>query len=51
MDDIFNRIKTHNLHPTIAKVFSLAEIGQAHQLMESNEANGKVVIQIDKTNV
>jgi len=51
MDDIFNRIKTHNLHPTIAKVFSLAEIGQAHQLMENNEANGKVVIKIDKTDV
>lgn len=51
MDDIFYRIKIHNLHPTIAKVFSLSEIGQAHQLMENNEANGKVVIQIDKTNV
>jgi len=49
MDDIFNRIKTHNLHPTIAKVFSLAEIGQAHQLMKNNEANGKVVLKIDKT--
>jgi len=48
MDDIFNRIKTHNLHPTIAKVFSLAEIGQAHQLMENNEANGKVVIRINQ---
>jgi NADPH:quinone reductase-like Zn-dependent oxidoreductase len=47
MDDIFKRIKTHNLHPTIAKVFSLSEIGQAHQIMENNEANGKVVILID----
>ncbi|HAQ21808.1 MAG TPA: alcohol dehydrogenase [Prolixibacteraceae bacterium] len=50
MDDIFNHLKNHNLHPTIAKVFALDEIGQAHQLMENNEANGKVVIQIDKTN-
>lgn len=48
MDDIFNRIKIHNLHPTIAKVFTLSEIGQAHQLMENNEANGKVVIQINQ---
>jgi len=51
MDDIFKSIKTYNLHPTIAKVFSLDEIGQAHQLMENNEANGKVVIKIDKTNL
>jgi NADPH:quinone reductase-like Zn-dependent oxidoreductase len=48
MDDIFNHIKIHNLHPTIAKVFSLSEIGQAHQLMENNEANGKVVIRINQ---
>lgn len=47
MDEIFNLIKTHDLHPTIAKVFSLDEIGKAHQLMENNEANGKVVIKIE----
>jgi NADPH:quinone reductase len=44
MDDIFNHLKTHKLHPVIAKVFPLAEIGQAHQLMESNEANGKITV-------
>jgi NADPH:quinone reductase-like Zn-dependent oxidoreductase len=48
MDEIFNRIKIHKLRPTIAKVFSLSEIGQAHQLMENNEANGKVIIQINQ---
>ena len=48
VDDIFNHIKKYNLHPTIAKVFSLAEIGQAHQLMENNEANGKVVIRMNQ---
>jgi len=48
MDDIFYRIKTHNLKPTIAKVFTLPEIGQAHQLMENDEANGKVVIKINQ---
>lgn len=46
MDDIFKGIKNHDLRPTIAKVFALSEIGHAHQLMESNEANGKVVIRI-----
>jgi len=48
MDELFYHIKTHNLHPTIAKVFALSEIGQAHQLMENNEANGKVVIQMNQ---
>ena len=48
IDDIFNRIKIHNLRPTIAKVFALSEIGQAHELMENNEANGKVVIRINQ---
>ena len=43
MDDIFSRIRNHNLCPAIAKVFALSEIGQAHRLMENNEANGKVV--------
>jgi NADPH2:quinone reductase len=28
----------------IAKVFSLDEINEAHQLMESNAANGKIVV-------
>jgi NADPH:quinone reductase-like Zn-dependent oxidoreductase len=47
MDEIFNHIKKHDLHPTIAKVFALSEIGQAHQLMENNEANGKVVVNLN----
>ena len=47
IDSIFNQIKTCNLHPLISKVFSLQETGQAHLLMESNEANGKIVVRID----
>lgn len=47
IDDIFNHMRLYNLHPAIARVFSLNEIGQAHQLMESNEANGKVVVLTD----
>ena len=49
MDDIFNHIKTHKLHPVLAKVFKLDEIGQAHLIMENNEANGKVVIMVEKS--
>lgn len=43
---MFNLMKTHKLHPTIAKVFSLDEIVQAHRMAESNEANGKIVVRI-----
>jgi NADPH2:quinone reductase len=46
IDDIFRLIRNNNLSPTISKVFSLEEIGQAHKLMESNKANGKVVVRI-----
>jgi NADPH:quinone reductase len=46
IDDIFSRIKIHCIRPKIVKVFTLDEIGQAHQLMENNEANGKVVVRI-----
>jgi NADPH:quinone reductase len=47
MDEIFNHIKKHHLHPSIAKVFALSAIGQAHQLMEDNASNGKVVINLN----
>lgn len=46
IDDIFEHIHKHNLHPAISRVFSLDEIGQAHTLMENNTANGKVVVKI-----
>jgi len=44
IDEIFKLINSKNLSPTISKVFSLDEIGQAHSLMESNCANGKVIV-------
>ncbi|MBN1791334.1 MAG: zinc-binding dehydrogenase [Bacteroidales bacterium] len=47
IDEIFNHIKRHNLRPTISKVFALSDIGQAHQLMENNTANGKVVVSLN----
>lgn len=46
IDEIFKLINSKNLSPTISKVFSLDEIGQAHSLMEDNCANGKVIIRI-----
>jgi NADPH2:quinone reductase len=44
IDNIFIHIQKNDLHPAISKVFALEEIGKAHQLMDNNEANGKVVI-------
>ena len=45
-----NLLKIYNLRPTIARIFPLWGIGQAHRLMEDNEAIGKVVICIDNEN-
>ncbi|WKL01921.1 zinc-binding dehydrogenase [Paenibacillus amylolyticus] len=42
--NLFNHIKDHVLVPPIAKVFKLEEIAAAHLFMESNTANGKIVI-------
>lgn len=42
--ELFNYIKQHKIKVPIAKVFSLDEIHKAHLLMESNVANGKIVI-------
>jgi len=43
-DKIFAHITKYNLHPTIARTFSLEEIADAHQMMENNKANGKIVV-------
>jgi NADPH2:quinone reductase len=42
--ELFNHIEKHQIKVPIAKVFSLDEIHKAHQLMESNAANGKIVV-------
>jgi NADPH:quinone reductase-like Zn-dependent oxidoreductase len=44
IDELFTYLWDYNLHPLIARTFSLEEIAEAHQLMESNEANGKIVV-------
>jgi NADPH2:quinone reductase len=46
IDEIFRLINKNNLSPTISKLFSLEDIGQAHSLMENNCANGKVIVRI-----
>ena len=44
IDELFAHIRKYNLHPILARTFSLEEIADAHQMMENNEANGKIVI-------
>jgi NADPH:quinone reductase-like Zn-dependent oxidoreductase len=44
INTLFNHIKQYNIRPTIASVFSLDQIVEAHALMESNHANGKIVV-------
>lgn len=44
MKAIFNHIRKHKIRPQIARVFRLQEISQAHIFMESNSANGKIVV-------
>ena len=46
INNIFEHIHNYKLHPVISRVFSLSEIGQAHELMEKNKANGKVIVRI-----
>lgn len=41
---LFSHIKQYNIQPIIAKVFSLNQLTEAHKLMESNDANGKIVV-------
>jgi len=41
---LFNHIEEHNIKVPIAQIFTLDEINKAHCLMESNMANGKIVV-------
>lgn len=47
LNSLFAFIETHQLKPRIARVFPLEDIAQAHQLMEANTANGKIVIEVE----
>lgn len=42
--EMFRHIEKYDIMIPIAKTFSLDEISQAHQFMESNQSNGKIVI-------
>ncbi|MDM5339093.1 zinc-binding alcohol dehydrogenase family protein [Fictibacillus enclensis] len=42
--ELLNHIERHKINVPIAEVFRLDEIDKAHLLMESNVANGKIVV-------
>jgi NADPH:quinone reductase-like Zn-dependent oxidoreductase len=44
MDNIFEIIDKNQIKPVIGHRFKIEEIAQAHMIMESNEAKGKVVV-------
>jgi NADPH:quinone reductase len=44
LSDLFRHIHQFEIEVPIARVFTLDEISQAHVLMESNTANGKIVV-------
>jgi NADPH2:quinone reductase len=41
---LFQYIEKHKIKPPIARVFTLDQVSEAHQLMESNTAGGKMVV-------
>lgn len=47
MNNIFNHIKKYEIKPVISKVFTIEDISKAHRLMESNNANGKIVVLVN----
>lgn len=48
MDNLFKFIIDNGLKPKISRVFAdLADIGQAHELMESNNAQGKIIFRLE----
>lgn len=44
LQSMFHFLSEKHLKPYIAEIFSLDEIAQAHLLMESNTANGKIIV-------
>ena len=47
MDEIFRHLAAHQLRPVVSQVFRFDQIGLAHELMERNEAMGKIVVVVD----
>jgi len=48
MDEIFRIIEKYHIEPVIGQLLPFDEIATAHELMEDNKANGKIVIQVEK---
>lgn len=47
IDEIFGHLAAHRLRPLIARVYPFDQIYLAHELMEKNEAVGKIVVTVD----
>ena len=43
---VYNRVKTGQLKPRIAKTFRFEDVVEAYQYMESNEQIGKIVLTV-----
>ena len=43
---VYNRVKTGQLKPKIAKTFRFEDVVEAYQYMESNEEMGKIVLTV-----
>jgi NADPH:quinone reductase-like Zn-dependent oxidoreductase len=43
---VYDRVKTGQLKPKIAKTFRFEEVGEAYRYMESNEQIGKIVLSV-----
>lgn len=46
MSNIFKMIDEYRIKPVIGKVIKMEKIGLAHEIMEKNESNGKIVISV-----
>ena len=46
--EMFEFIEKYNIKPCISKIFTLDEISLAHKYLESNSANGKVIIMTEQ---
>lgn len=47
VNEMFEFLEKHSIRPKISKVFTLDEIAKAHEFLEGNMANGKVVVVVD----
>jgi NADPH:quinone reductase-like Zn-dependent oxidoreductase len=44
---VYDRLKTRQFRPKIAKTFRFEDVVEAYQYMESNEQIGKIVLTVD----